>query len=252
MRVVAIIQARMGSTRLPGKVLKNLAGKCVLEHVVERVKLVRSVDEVIVATSNKRADGVIEELCLRNGVACFRGSEEDVLGRFYHAAVQFGAEIIVRVTADCPLIDFQTVDLLVAQLRREHLDYISVEVEKIPLGLPSEVFTFAALKRAYFEARNTYDKEHVTSYIYANEEHFVCRRIAPEKRLQRPDLRLTLDTAEDLLLLEEIYSRLHQQGKPVDIFSVIDLLDAEPRLKSINAIPQKSHRGRHGSFWQHG
>lgn len=243
MRVVAIIQARVGSTRLPGKVVKNLAGKYVLEHVVERVKLAKSVDKIVVATSNNRVDDVIEELCLGNGVACFRGSEEDVLGRSYHVAIKFGAEIIVRVTADCPLIDFQTIDLLVAQLCREHLDHIAVEVGKIPLGLPAEVFTFSALEKAHFEARDTYDREHVTSYIYANEERFVCKRIVPEKRLQRPDLRLTLDTAEDLLLFEEIYSRLYERGKPVDIFSVIDLLDAEPRLKLINAsVPQKAMR----------
>ena len=172
-KVVAIIQARMGSTRLPGKVLLELAGRTMLGRVVRRVRLAGLVDEVVVATTNAPADDPIVDECRRLPVACFRGSEHDVVERYHRAAAAYRADVVVRITADCPLIDPEVTDHVIRAFLQHRPDYASNTLHRTyPRGLDTEVFTAAALARACHEASEPYQRTHVTPYIYQHPEYF--------------------------------------------------------------------------------
>jgi len=237
MYTVAIIQARMSSSRLPGKVLLDLAGQPMLVRVVERVRRARTVDEVVVATTTDPADDPIEACCREHGYACYRGSMFDVLDRFYGAARQMGAEVIVRITADCPVIDPAVIDHTVSAFHAARADFAANRLpppwkRTWPIGLDTEVCSFAALERAWKEAQLPYEREHVMPYFYDVEGRFkvIVTQHDPDYGAQR----WTVDTAEDLQLLSAIYSRFGGQ----DTFSwkdVLDLLEKEPDLAKINA-----------------
>lgn len=237
MRTVAIIQARMSSSRLPGKVLLDLAGQPMLVRVVERVRRAKTVDVVVVATTTDPADDPIEGLCHLRGYAVYRGSMFDVLDRFYGAARQMSADVIVRVTADCPVIDPEVIDHTVNVFHSAGADFAANRLpppwkRTWPIGLDIEVCSFAALERAWNEAQLPYEREHVMPYFYDVEGRF---KIAIAEH--DPDYgsqRWTVDTAEDLQLLSEIFSRFGGE----DSFSwldVLDLMEREPSLASINA-----------------
>ncbi|HFQ80024.1 MAG TPA: acylneuraminate cytidylyltransferase, partial [Desulfobacterales bacterium] len=168
MKVTAIIQARMGSTRLPGKVMKHLTGKTVLQHVIDRVASARLLDEVIVATTISPQDDIIVTEAQKAGAKIFRGSEDDVLARYYHAAKTYKAEIIVRVTSDCPLFDPQILDEMLGIFLKENangfnLDYMSNSLQPtFPRGLDAEIFTMRVLTKTFHEADKDYEREHVT------------------------------------------------------------------------------------------
>lgn len=239
MKTVAIIQARMGSTRLPGKVLRPLCGQPVLAHVLERVRLCRRLDGIVVATSTHPADDAIAEACQGWQTPCFRGSEDDVLARFYGAAATAGAASVVRVTADCPLFDgwllnemlgvFQEINQPVVQV-----DYLSNVLERrYPRGLDAEIFTFAALEQAHREARSPREREHVTPYLYGHPEKFRLYSYRAPEDWSR--YRWTLDTTEDWALMEALYQALHQPGNPFTTQQVLDLLAARPELAQLNA-----------------
>jgi len=240
MKTVAIVQARVGSTRLPGKVLLDLAGKTVLERVVERVSRFTLVDEVVVATSELRADDPVAAECARIGVETFRGSESDVLDRFVGAADATGADVCVRLTADCPLLDPGVSDSIISVFHEADgvADYASNKIpQSFPRGLDTEVFSREALGRTAREARETYERVHVTAYMYRHPERFSLISVTSD--VDRADWRWTVDTAEDLEFVREIYGRLGG----TDDFSwhdVVALLDEEPSLKWINAtVKQK-------------
>ena len=240
MKTVAIIQARVGSTRLPGKVLLDLAGRTVLERVVERVSLFTLVDELIVATSELRADDPVAVECARIGVETFRGSESDVLERFVGAADATGADVCVRLTADCPLLDPGVSDSIISVFLEADgaADYASNKIpQSFPRGLDTEVFSRDALGRTAREARETYERVHVTAYIYRHPERFSLISVTSD--IDRADWRWTVDTAEDLEFVRQIYGRLGG----TDDFSwhdVVALLEEEPSLKWINAaVKQK-------------
>ena len=239
MRTVAIVQARMGSRRLPGKVLRPLCGKPVLAHVLERVRLCRSLDGLWVATSLHPADDAIAQACRGWETPCFRGSEEDVLARFHGAAVAAGAEAVVRVTADCPLFDGHLLeDMLQVFLRLNTrtitVDYLSNVLERrYPRGLDAEVFTFAALEQAQREARLPREREHVTPYLYGHPEKFrLYSYRGPE---DWSGYRWTLDTLEDWALVEAVYQALYTPGCPFRTEQVLDLLGKRPDLARLNA-----------------
>lgn len=242
-RTVAIIQARMGSTRLPGKVMKTLAGRTVLAHVAERVRLCPLVDEVIVATTTSAADDVIVGECARLGVRCFRGSEQDVLSRYHAAASQALADVVVRVTADCPLFDPLLLEQMLRQFRDaraagEPLDYLSNTLERsYPRGLDAEVFTFAALERAHREARLPAEREHVTPYLYRHPERFQIRGVKSERDLSRH--RWTLDTPEDWAFISALFEQLGA-GR-FGTRAVLEFLERRPDLVALNAhVAQKA------------
>jgi len=241
MNIVAIIQARMGSSRLPGKVLKDLGGETVLARVVRRLQRSRQIARIIVATTTAPGDEVIVAECDRLQALCFRGAEQDVLDRYYQAARANAADAVVRVTSDCPLIDPELVDETVEVFRDKHADYASnVFPRTYPRGLDAEVFSFDALDRAWREAREAHQREHVTPYLYEHPQIFKLASLSGAADYSR--YRWTLDTREDLELLRAIYSRF--DGR--DDFSwkeVLRLMEREPELAELNSqVPQKSVR----------
>ncbi len=240
MRTVAIVQARMGSSRLPGKSLMRIVDKPMLAHVLERLAAAQAVDAVVVATSTMPGDQAIAELAREMGVEAFAGSEDDVLDRYYQAARTFHADTVVRITGDCPLIDPEIVDRAVAFFQDTRADY--VRTAGFPRGLDTEVFPFHNLARAWREASKDYEREHVTPYFYRHPEWFQVRELVAPEPLHRPELRLCVDTEEDLTLVREIFERLRAPDNRIfTAEQVIRLLDAEPHLKQINAhVVQKT------------
>jgi len=241
MNIVAIIQARMGSSRLPGKVLKDLGGETVLGRVVRRLRRSRQISNIVVATTTEPRDELIVAECDRLQASYFRGAEQDVLDRYYQAARANAAEAVVRVTSDCPLIDPELVDETAEVFRDEHADYASNVIPRTyPRGLDTEVFTFDALDRAWREAREPHQREHVTPYLYEHPQMFKLTSLRGAADYSR--YRWTLDTREDLELLRAIYSRF--DGR--DDFSwqeALRLMEREPELAELNSqILQKSVR----------
>ncbi|MBI2612543.1 glycosyltransferase family protein [Candidatus Kaiserbacteria bacterium] len=236
----AIIQARMSSTRLPGKVMLPLSGEPVLYHVVERTKRSRGADEVIVATTVEREDDTIAEFCQKRGYVCFRGSRDDVLGRFLEAARASKLDTIVRITSDCPLIDPDIIDETIRAYERESCDYLSnvgPGERTFPRGLDCEVFSFEALSRANTEAREEYEREHVTPFMHENKKGSF--RIGPQIMASgpyaRPQYRLTLDYPEDYQLFQHLFERFYRAGEIISVPEVIAYLDEHPEIVSINA-----------------
>ena len=228
----------MGSTRLPGKVLKDVCGQPMLSRVINRVRRAKLPSKIIVATTTEAADSTVAELCAAQSIDAFRGSELDVLDRYYQAALVSGAEAVMRVTADCPLIDPQVLDRLISVFEESKPDYASTTlVRTFPHGIDAEVMTMEALTLAWREASKPYERVHVTPYLYLNQDRFRCVNVACEADYSR--LRWTVDTAEDLELIRNIYSRLG----PGDSFGWRDVLavfEREPALADINrGISQK-------------
>lgn len=241
MTTLAIIQARMGSSRLPGKVLMDLCGTSVLARVVGRLGRSQEITQIVVATTSASVDDAIVRECERLQVSCFRGSEDDVLDRYYQCARAYPANAIVRITSDCPLIDPNLVDETVIILKNQKADYASNVIPRTyPRGLDTEVFTSAALERAWREARELYEREHVTPYFYEHPKTFRLASVSGAVDYSR--YRWTVDTREDLELLRAIYSRFHGR----DDFSwqdVIALMKREPQLAELNSqVLQKSLR----------
>jgi spore coat polysaccharide biosynthesis protein SpsF len=239
MRVIAIVQARMGSTRLPGKVLLDVAGQSMLARVVRRVQPARSLSGVVVATARGPADEPIVRECAALGVAVFRGDESDVLDRFYQAARAYRAEAVVRITADCPLIDPELVDLVVGAFLEARPDYASNVLQRtFPRGLDTEVVSLPALERAWHDAVQPYERSHVTPYLYQNPDLFRLYSVTHSRDYS--GYRWTVDTAEDLALVRAVYQRLGVDG----LFrwrDVIDLLEQEPALADLNrSVRQKA------------
>lgn len=237
MKIVAIIQARMGSTRLHGKVLKNLCGQTVLARVVNRTRRAQLAAEIVVATSVLPADDDILRECDRLAVPCFRGDEGDVLDRYYHAAQQFAADAVVRITSDCPLIDPELIDATVRAFLDEMADYATNSLTiTYPRGLDVEVFTADALACAWQQAKQTYQRTHVTPYLYEHPEQFKIESLTCEESFGH--FRWTLDTQEDWELIEIIYNRF--SGR--DDFrwrEVLALMKSEPELTDLNSHVQQ-------------
>ncbi len=231
----------MGSTRLPGKVLLDLGGATVLARVVRRLQRSRQIDQIVVASTIAPADEAIVSECESLQVSCFRGSEHDVLDRYYQAARLHSAEAVARITSDCPLIDPTLVDETIRIFKDERADYASDALPRTyPRGLDSEVFTSAALEHAWREARDPYQREHVTPFLYEHPEMF--RLASSRGDVDYSHYRWTLDTPEDLSLLRAIYSRFDNR----DDFrwqDVIALMQREPELAELNSqVLQKSLR----------
>jgi spore coat polysaccharide biosynthesis protein SpsF len=235
-QTVTIIQARMSSSRLPGKVLQDIGGRPMLAWVVERARLARREGEVLVATTTDGADDPIQTWCQSARVPCFRGSAYDVLDRFYQAASAFHAGRIVRLTADCPLIDPQVIDDVVEAMIADGADFAANRLpppwhRTFPIGLDVEVCTFSALERAWKEAREPHEREHVMPYLYSLPGRFRVRILDTVPDFG--DLRWTVDTPEDL----EMVRRLVSQLAPKTDFSwqeVLQIIEQYPELREIN------------------
>ncbi|RXJ02235.1 acylneuraminate cytidylyltransferase [Anaerobacillus alkaliphilus] len=241
MKVGAIIQARMGSTRLSGKVMKEIKGKTVLGHVIERVSQSTLIDQIVIATTDLTRDNVIEVEAKKYGANVFRGSEKDVLSRYFYAAKQNNIDVVVRITSDCPLIDPFVVDDVVSKFLEHRYNLVTNAgsdhcQRTYPRGLDTEVLSFAALEDAYHHAKEEYQREHVTPYIYehSNNIHYVMNETDYSK------YRWTLDTEEDFELINEVYKRLYNGSHDFYLEDIVQLFVKEPDLFNINAhIEQK-------------
>ena len=234
-----IIQARMGSTRFPGKIMKELASKPVLWHVVNRCRKSKMADQVIVATTDNSEDDIVEKFCEENKILCYRGSSENVLERYYQAAKKYGVNDIARVTSDCPLIDPRIIDLCFDAFRKGKYDYsgnVLGEERSVPIGLEVEVFSFSSLEKSYQEAAEVYEKEHVTPYIWENKKgEFKIGPIVAPLSGYRADYRLTMDYPEDFETLEKIYREFYEPGNIISVPAVLKYLDRHPEVVKINA-----------------
>lgn len=241
-RIVVVVQARMGSTRLPGKIMMNIEGEPMLWHVVNRLNHCELPDKVVVATSNARADDVVEKFCKGRGINIFRGSEDDVLARYYNAAAEYGADTVVRVTGDCPLIDPKIVDKTVLAYLNNRKDYdgASNVIERTyPRGLDTEVVSFGCLERCHKNASERYQREHVIIYIYEHPEDFKLYNVKNDINLS--SLRWTVDEEADFKFVTEIYKRLYRDRKIFYMNDVLKTLDRDPSILLINrGIEQKS------------
>jgi spore coat polysaccharide biosynthesis protein SpsF len=233
MKTAAIIQARMGSTRLPGKVLMDICGKTVLERVVRRVRHAQTVEEVVVATTTSAQDDAIADACARLDVSCFRGPEYDVLDRYLRAAEEFEADVIVRITSDCPLIDPQLIDQVVARLFELRADFAcNVLPRTYPRGLDVEVFTREALRKAWELSTQPHQREHVTPLFYERRDLFNFAAVLGEPDYSRH--RWTLDTREDFRLITAIYEYFEGREE-FGWRQAVTLMERLPELAAINA-----------------
>lgn len=237
MRVAAIIQARMGSTRLPGKVMMKLQGKTVLDHVISRVKQSKEIDTIVIATTTKSDDATIAEEANRLNVKCFRGLEEDVLSRYYYAAKENKADVIVRITSDCPLIDSKVIDEAVLKFKALYaanaVDYLSNSIERTyPRGLDIEIVPFNKLEEAFNNADKPYQREHVTPYFYENPDRFTLVNYLNDADYSY--YRLTLDTPEDFELITKIYEELYHGQHDFYLKELLELFERQPELYNIN------------------
>lgn len=244
MNVTAIIQARMGSERLPGKVLLDLGGEPMLARVFERAKAVPHIHRVAVATSTLPQDDRLVGFCRERGWDCFRGSEVDVLDRYYQAALAFGADHVVRVTADCPLLCFEQADRVVAEHLAQAADYshnITVLSSGMPLGTGTEIFTLAALRTSWEKGHEPHHREHVDEYIEEHPEEFKIVSVDAPEALRRPHYRLTVDTPADLELMRRLQRLPHPPGTLLRLADVVAHLDRHPDLLELNRhIVQKT------------
>jgi spore coat polysaccharide biosynthesis protein SpsF len=237
--IVAIIQVRMESTRLPGKIMSNLCNKPMIYHVCNRLKASTWINKIIIATTDQVSDNSIEEWAEQNGITCYRGNVDNVLSRYYYAAKEAEAEFIVRITGDDPFKDSIIIDKVVDMLLREELDFACNNLPpSFPEGLDVEVFTFAALKKAFENSTDDFEKEHVTQYFYRNPKLFKIKNYWHTEDISY--LRLTVDTQNDFQLASEIYNRLYINNEFFGFEDILSLKRSEPDLFKINQNENRS------------
>lgn len=231
--MIAIVQARTGSTRLPGKVLRPLLGKPMLERMLERVRQAKNIDGLVVATTNLPEDDKVAEIAKRLALGCFRGSEKDVLDRYYHAAKEASADTIVRITGDCPLHDPEVLDLVAERFKRANVDY-TITPSNLPEGLDTEIFSFRALETAWEEARLPSEREHVTPYIRNHPERFKIDEKWTKGDFDHSGYHWSVDTENDFKFVERVYQHEYRDTKTFHMRDVLKLLEKHPELAEIN------------------
>ena len=243
MKVVCLVQARVGSTRLPGKILKEICGKTILYHEIDRLKKCKEIDEIVIATTDKEDDDKIVNEAKKLSVKYFRGSENDVLSRFYYSAKENNADIIVRVTSDCPCIDFEILDKMLIyfkdKYKEKQIDYLSNTINRTyPRGYDIEIFTFSALEKSYINAEKEYEREHVTPYIYDKTNNFL--KLSFENKEDYSEYRVTLDTIEDFIVIKNIFENLYYKNPYFKLNDVVQYLNNNLHIVDINKhIEQK-------------
>ena len=239
MNVVAIIQARTGSTRLPNKIFSELSGFNLLHHVVDRLKPSKEINKIVIATTTSINDNSVADWCIDNNLDFYRGSEKNVLKRYYKAAKEFKAEIIIRVTADDPFKDYRIIDKAINILKENKFDFVcNNNPVSFPEGLDVEVLTMDALSNSFFNSTSSFEQEHVTQYIHRNKKKFKIFNIKNNKDLSY--FRWTIDTNEDYLFVKEVYNNLYEKDNiflPEDIY---ELLGKKPLLLKMNSEVKKS------------
>lgn len=234
-RIVDIIEARMASTRLPGKVLKSCQGLSMLGHMVERLKLSKMLDGIVIATTKNSEDDPIEELANNLGVGCFRGSENDVLERVVKAAHVFNAEVIVETPGDCPAIDWKILDQVVIAYLERGDDYVSNNLElTYPGGMDVQVFSRDILDDVMRRTYDPVDREHVSLFIYRNQDLYKVSNVRAPAHLNVPEIKLLLDTQHDYDLLCRVFDALYPVNNYFDCQDIVDLFNRSPELFDIN------------------
>jgi len=246
----------MGSTRLPKKVLMSIEGKPILKHIVDRLNSVTQINNVVIATSNSKNNDEIEEFCISQNIDCYRGSEHDVLDRFYNTAQSYPSDIYLRVTGDCPLIDASLVELLIKYFFDNELDYCGIATGagvankgfkgRFPDGLDAEIFNFKSLQKAHYEAEGNLNREHVTPYIWKNPDKFKLGVFMSTQK-DYSSYRWTLDNIEDYHLINWIYNKLYPQKPEFNMYDILNLLDSNKEFMEKN----KHLIGKEGyeEFW---
>ena len=238
MKILLIVQARMTSTRLPGKVLLPLAGESMLTCLIERLRRVQRADGIVIATTTNATDDPIAALCDKLVVPCHRGSEHDVLSRYAEAARLHGADVVVRITSDCPLIDPALIDQVIAVYVEGDSDYVSNMLPPTwPYGMAVEVLSAAALQQAHTEATQPAEREHVTPFIYWHPERYRLRNLASPVDLSHH--RWTVDTPDDYELVRRLFETLHPINPEFTQADIMTLLDAHPDWMSLNQHVQQ-------------
>jgi len=233
MQVLAVLQARVNSTRLPGKVLMPILGQAMLAHQIKRLQEVKQFQKIIIATSKQTSDDAIEELSQHLNVECYRGELDDVLDRYYQASKNAKAQHVVRVTGDCPLIDSKIIEAVVEMHINSQYDYTSnIEPATFPDGLDVEVFKFSTLEKTWHEAKKTSEREHVTLYIRNHPELFSQQNFSYHEDLSH--LRWTVDEPEDFDFVTKVYQALYPKKAFFDVNDILQLLKENPYLQTIN------------------
>lgn len=256
-KVVATIEARMTSSRLPGKVLMEYCNISNLEHIVARLRRSKYIDEVVVATTVNDTDMPVVELCEKIGCQYYRGSEDDVLVRVLEAAKSVEADIIVEITGDCPVIDWRHIDYLIEKYLESNYDYISNTIERtFPRGFDTQVFSVSVLEKVKELTKSPVDREHVSLYIYTNPDKFKLCNWEAEGLMKHPELGITLDNNDDYELIKDIYERLYWKDNDFSAEDVVNLLlsdkslysRAQDRHRKDPLIEQKEWEVRHGEI----
>ena len=239
-KVDAIIQARLSSTRLPGKILKKVVNKTLLEHIIERIKYSKYIDNIIVATTKNKIDNQICQLLNKIGISYYRGSEEDVLERYYQTAIKFGCEYISRVTADNPFVDPKVTDQVIKMFMKEKLDFAyNDKPPTYPEGINAEIFTFKALQKAQKESMDSFEREHVTQYFYRHPELFKQQNM--KNNVDLSYLRWTVDTLDDFRMAQEVYRKLYND-KPIFLMNdILKLIEKYPSIAKMNENVKRSY-----------
>lgn len=247
MKTVAIVQARMGSTRLPGKLLKPLCGKNALEHLISRIGRCKEVDLTVIATTVVPHDNIIAETARDAGAAIFKGSEANVLERYFQAACEFNADTVIRITSDCPLYDPQLLSEMLNRYKQLHRDnyapdYLANNLNRTyPAGLDTEIFSIITLERAMSMSSKDYEFEHVTPYIRENPTLFT--QLEHRNSVNLSHLRWTLDTADDFKMIETIYDALYPNNPEFTTDDILKLMEERPDIMEINAhVKQKNYK----------
>lgn len=240
MIVNAIIQARCGSTRFPNKVFANIDGKPLIWHVVNRLTYAKTIDNIIIATTVNANDDKIESWCNDNNISCFRGSENDVLNRYYRASVAFPSDVVVRITADDPFKEPSVIDKVVSKLIEEGYDHVTNNFPPtFPEGLDCEAFTFNALKESEENARDPFEREHVTQYIYHNPLKFKIGNVSAVENLSY--LRWTIDKDSDLEMVKSVYNHRNPENKGILLMKeIIEIITRHPEIAKINSDVERS------------
>jgi spore coat polysaccharide biosynthesis protein SpsF len=237
--LTAIIQARLGSTRFPGKILAEICGKPLIWHVVERLRWSKNIREIVLATTDNKGDDDLFGWAQDNQIKVFRGSEDDVLARYYYAACESNASVILRVTADDPFKDPDIIDNVYDLFQSKKLDFAyNNNPPTFPEGLDTEIFSFSAIRKAFNESADPYEREHVTQYFYRNPELFRQFNFSFSQDLSH--LRWTIDNPEDFQMVTEIYNSLYKEGEIFKFQDILQLITVKPYLSEINKNVSRS------------
>jgi len=242
--ITAIIQARMSSTRLPGKILKNIEGEPLLNYVIKQTLASRYIKNVIIATTDSNDENIIVDLCKKNKIQVFRGSKQDLLDRYYKCALKYGCDPIIRITSDCPLIDPEIIDKIIEEFITNNYDYVSNNLKFVngkwenstcnfPQGMTVEVSNFKTLETAWIHAKKLSEREHVFPYIQFNPKIFKIQNVTYFEDLS--NIRCTVDRKEDLEFVQEIYKRIPKNINYVRIKDIKEIINKNPELLDINS-----------------